>query len=198
MRLLLASRSATRSRLLRAAAVPFEIRASDVDEMPLRNRLEAAGVAAEEAALTLARAKAKQIARLEPEDTLVLGCDQILLFRGRFAGRPRDLEAARRQLRELRGARHELVSAAVLLRESQECWHTVEKARLWMRPFSEDFLDAYLTTLGERVTATVGGYELEGPGIQLFERIEGDFFAILGLPLLSLLEALRAQGYLPR
>ena len=198
MRLLLASRSATRSRLLRAAGVPFEIRASDVDEGPLRSRLEASGASAEEAALTLARAKAKQIARLEPEETLVLGCDQILVFRSRFAGRPPDLEAARRQLLELRGARHELVSAAVLLREGVECWHTAVTARLWMRPFSDRFLDAYLAALGDRVTASVGGYELEGVGVQLFSRIEGDFFAILGLPLLPLLEALRREGYLPR
>jgi len=196
--LVLASASATRARLLRDAAVPFTVEPAVVDEGELREGLAAAGARVEDAATALAELKALRVARGRGDAVLVLGCDQILECEGEWLGKPADLAAARDQLLRLYGRRHRLVTAGVMIRAGSRVWHRVETADLWMRHFSESFLDSYLERAGADVMQSVGAYRIEGPGIQLFARIEGDFFTILGLPLLSLLQALRDQGVLAR
>jgi septum formation protein len=196
--LMLASASATRARLLREAGVPFVVEPAVVDERELRDGLAAAGARVEDAATALAEVKALKVGQRRDERTLVLGCDQILECEGEWFEKPADRAAARAQLLRLRGRRHRLVTAGVLLRAGARVWHRVETAELWMRPFSDSFLEAYLEQTGDEVLQSVGGYRIEGLGIQLFARIDGDFFTILGLPLLSLLQALRDQGVLRR
>jgi septum formation protein len=165
-----------------------------VDEAALRRQMTAKGGTAEEVALALAEAKAKEIALRHPGD-LILGGDQILVTaEGDWLEKPADRDTARRHLQGLRGTTHRLVSAGVLVRNGTVVWQGVDEARLIMRVFSDAFLDAYLETVGAGVTETVGGYRLEGPGVQLFSRVEGDVFTILGLPLLPLLDELRDQG----
>ncbi len=128
----------------------------------------------------------------------MLGADQILSCEGRWFAKPATLAEARAQLEQLAGRRHELATAVVAVRNGARIWHQVAIARLWVRPCSAAFLDAYLAAVGEAVLASVGAYHIEGLGAQLFARIEGDPFAIQGLPLLELLEFLRAQGVLAR
>lgn len=194
--LVLASASPTRRRLLEAAGVPVAVDPAEVDEAALRADLAGRGATAEQAALTLAAAKAAAVAGRHPPDALVLGADQILELDGRWPSKPASLEEARAQLRELRGRSHRLVTAAVLLRGGREVWRTVDVAELAMRLFSDAFLEAYLREVGEDVLGSVGCYRLEGPGAQLFAGVRGDHFTILGLPLLPLLEALRRLGVL--
>ncbi len=194
--LVLASASAVRARLLSAAGVPFRVMPADLPEAELRGELHAAGRRAAEAAAELARRKALAVAEQVPARDLLLGADQILEFEGEWLGKCADREAASRLLRRLRGRRHRLFTAAVLVREKTVVWHRVERVELEMRPFSDAFLRRYLDRCGEAVLRAVGAYELEGPGAQLFARIEGDFFAVLGLPLLPLLEALRREAVL--
>lgn len=197
-RLVLASGSPTRAAMLERAAVPFGRIVPEVDEVALR--AAAAGprggrtsrAAARRLALGLAEAKARAVAGACP-DALVLGADQLLLAGGRIFAKPADLSEARAQLVALRGRRHELLSAAVVVRAglAEPLWAHVGRARLTMRNFSDAFLDGYLARVGELALASVGCYQVEGPGVQLFRRIEGDWFTILGLPLLELLAFLR-------
>jgi septum formation protein len=128
----------------------------------------------------------------------VLGADQILTCEDQWFDKPQDLAEARSQLRALAGRRHELWTAAIAIRDGGRVWHEISQARLWLRPCSDAFLDAYLAAVGEQALGSVGAYQIEGPGAQLFARIEGDRFAILGLPLIGLLECLRVQGILLR
>jgi septum formation protein len=134
-----------------------------------------------------------RISRRHP-GALVIGADQVLRHGEQLLDKPMDRAAARRQLTALRGQRHELISAVVAVRDGIRLWHHVGRAGLDMRDFSDSFLEHYLRTAGDAVLAAVGAYQLEGPGVQLFQRIEGDYFTILGLPLLPLLDFLRAQG----
>lgn len=143
----------------------------------------------------LAEAKARAVAARH-RGALVLGADQMLECGGAWFDKPANLEEARAQLEALNGTRHELVTAAAIVRDDAVLWRALERAHLTMRRFSDDFLDRYLAAMGRRVLATVGGYELEGLGAQLMARIEGDYFAILGLPLLPLLDFLRGAGAL--
>ncbi len=196
--LVLASASAARARLLRAAGVPFRAVAAELAEAPLRTRLRANGTATPAAAAELARWKALAVGERLDGGELLLGADQILEFEGEWIGKCADLEAAALLLRRLRGRRHRLVTAAVLVRDGVERWRRVETVTLEMRSFSDIFLARYLERCGTAVLRSVGAYELEGPGAQLFARVEGDFFAVLGLPLLPLLEALRQEGLLER
>lgn len=195
-RLILASASEARARLLREAGVPFAVEPAAVDERELRAGMAAAGASVEDVATALAELKASQVARRRNGAVLVLGCDQMLECEGEWFEKPADRDAARRQLLRLRGRRHRLVSAGVLLRDGARAWHRVETAELWMREFSDSFLEHYLEAAGDDLLGSVGAYRIEGPGVQLFARIEGDIFTILGLPLLSLLQALRDQGVL--
>jgi septum formation protein len=195
--LILASASATRARLLREAGVTFGVRPPDMDEEEMKAALRRKDTPVEAMAEGLAELKAVRVSAASP-DALVLGCDQILVCEGRLIAKSRDSMEARAQLMELRGKMHTLISAAVLARGGEPVWRYREDARMWMRNFSERFLDDYLKTEGSTVLGSVGCYQLEGRGAQLFERIEGDYFAVLGLPLIALLAALREQRVVPQ
>jgi septum formation protein len=195
--LILASASPARAGMLAAAGVPVEQRPAAVDEAEAKEALRADGVAPGDAALAVAELKARRIAGQAPA-TLVLGADQILTCEGRWFDKPRDVAEARAQLAALAGRRHELWTAAIVLRDDARLWHEIAQARLWLRPCSETFLDAYLEAVGDLALGSVGAYQIEGLGAQLFARVEGDRFAILGLPLIGLLECLRVQGVLLR
>lgn len=199
-RLVLASSSATRRGLLERAGLRFEARAAAVDEAAIKAAAQAEGIPAADAAVMLAEAKAERVARREPE-ALVLGCDQLLVCpmddgTARWFDKPKGPEAARDQLRALRGRRHELVTATVAWRGGARVWGDVTVPRLTMREFSDAFLDAYLAAEGEALSASVGAYRLEGLGMHLFSRVEGEHSAVLGLPLIPLLGFLRGHGVL--
>lgn len=194
--LVLASGSATRQRLLAAAAVPFEPMPVRIDEAAIRQALEAEGAHPRDVADTLAEMKARRIGERHP-DRLVLGCDQVLDHRGRALGKVGTQAEARAQLLALRGDRHALLSAAVLYEEGRPVWRHVGVARLVMREFGEAWLDEYLDRNWPDLKDTVGGYKLEAEGVRLFSRIEGDHFTILGLPLLELLSYLTIRGVIP-
>jgi septum formation protein len=195
--LILASASKARRAVLEGAGLQFETRVAGVDEAAIKEAAQAEGISADEAALILADAKAERVARTVP-DALVIGADQLLVCDGTWFDKPPDMAAARTHLQRLRGRRHELVTALVCHRGGQRIWQHVSKPRLTMRDFSDAFLDAYLATEGEALLSSVGAYRLEGHGAQLFDRIEGDQPAILGLPLLPLLGFLRQHGVLLR
>lgn len=194
-RLILASSSESRARLLRAAGLHFEALPARVDEAAIKGAAQAEAIPPADAAILLAEAKAERIARRDPE-ALVIGGDQLLVCEGRWFDKPGDLVVARAQLTALRGRRHELVNGTVCWRGGQRVWQDVTVARMTMRAFSDAFLDAYLDAEGEAVTQSVGGYRLEGLGVHLFARIEGEHSSILGLPLLPLLGFLRQHGVL--
>jgi septum formation protein len=191
--LLLASRSASRRALLSAAGIPLEIAPADIDERAIES--QAGDQAPEAVAGLLARAKALAIAARHP-DRLVLGADQTLALGSTLFNKPADVSGAREQLRRLRGRTHELHSAVVVASGAAVPYQHRQTARLTMRNFSDRFLDAYLEAAGSAVTASVGGYQVEGLGITLFDRIDGEHSTILGLPLLPLLEYLRHAGCL--
>jgi septum formation protein len=181
--LVLASRSRSRIALLEGAGLAFAAEPSSVDERAVEAPLLAAGADPGAIALHLAEAKA-------------LGCDQTLGLDGERFVKPESRDEGRRQLERLRGETHELHSALVLARGATVVWRHVSVARMTMRAFSDAFLDDYCATVGDAVLSSVGCYQLEGPGITLFEAIDGDYFTILGLPLLPLLAELRRTGHL--
>jgi septum formation protein len=191
----LASASATRARLLQAAGVAVTIEPSRADEEGLKVRLVNQGRTAAEIAELLACAKAAEVS--ERCDALVIGADQTLEFGGGLWSKGRGLVDVRRQLMRLRGHLFTLHSGAALARGGEILWREVQSANLVMRPFSEAFLDDYLGRNGEGLSGSLGGFELEGEGAQLFDEIDGDAFAILGLPLIPLLGGLREHGALP-
>jgi septum formation protein len=195
--LILASASKARRAVLEGAGLRFETRITGVDEAAIKEAAQAEAISADQAALILADAKAERVARSAP-DALVIGADQLLVCDGAWFDKPPDMAAARAHLQRLRGRRHELVTALVCHRGGQRIWQHVAKPRLTMRDFSEAFLEAYLAAEGEALLSSVGAYRLEGHGAQLFDRIEGDQPAILGLPLLPLLGFLRQHGVLLR
>jgi septum formation protein len=192
----LASASPIRAELLRLAGVRFEIEAAAVDEAAIRESLSAEGASAAETADALAEAKAMRVGRRRPDD-LVIGADQILDLDGRWLEKPGTLENARLQLAELSGHTHTLVSAAVVVQGGQRLWGFADTARLAMRRLDAAAIDAYLAEAGPGVLAAVGSYEIERIGVRLFERVDGDHFTILGLPLLPLLAVLRRHGAAP-
>ncbi len=194
-RLILASASATRLALLRGAGLAVEAMPAHVDEAAIKQAARAEGVDADETAMLLAELKAARISRREP-DALVIAADQILVCGDRWFDKPDTTEAAREQLRSLRGRTHTLVTAVLCQRGEARIWHTVARPRLVMRDVSDGFLDDYLAAEGTAVTASVGGYRIEGLGAQLFDEIAGEYFAVLGLPLLPLLGFLRQHGAL--
>jgi len=191
--LVLASRSAARRMLLQAAGIAVDLKPADLDE----RGAEADALSQQPAAIAalLARAKAVSVATLCP-GRLVLGADQTLALSGRRFSKPVDRAAARAQLAALCGHTHELHSAIAFVQDATVLFEHVATARLTMRSFSQHFLDLYLDHAGTAATASVGAYQIEGPGIQLFERIDGDYFTILGLPLLPALDFLRQRGCL--
>jgi septum formation protein len=193
--LILASKSATRRAVLKGAGVPFEIASSGVDEDAAKAALLARGASPKAIAEALAQEKALAVSVARPG--LVIGADQTLEFEGGLYDKVDTVAAARERLLRLRGKPHQLHSAVVVARDGQPIWRETVSATLRMREFSDAFLEAYLAQEGEAALGSVGCYRLEGLGAQLFARIEGDYFAILGLPLLGLLDLLRQHQVLP-
>ena len=192
MKLVLASGSAARRALLQAACVPVDVVRPDIDEAAVKRALAASGPDA--AALRLAQDKALTV---HAPNALVIGADQILVCGESWFDKPANLAEARTHLLALRGKTHELVTAVVLAQNGAVVWQHVTRPRLSMRAFSDAFLDAYLRAEGDALLSTVGAYRLEGRGVQLFDRVDGEHAAILGLPLLPLLGVLRQHGALP-
>ena len=191
--LVLASASTARASLLQGAGIQVEIRPADIDEATIRDRGVAAGQDPADIATELAIAKAKTVSEQFP-NTMVLGADQVLVHDHTLMSKARDMPEAREHLLRLRGGTHQLISAAALVIDGQTLWHGADHVKLTMWSFSDEFLDSYLEFAGEQILWSVGCYQLEGLGAQLFERVDGDYFTVLGLPLLAVLKALRETG----
>jgi septum formation protein len=191
--LILASTSATRQRLLRDAGIHFTAEAAQVDETVVLESLAAEKVRGRDAADVLAELKAVRVSGRHP-GAMVIGADQVLSLGTEMFQKPVDRAAARAQLQRLRGGTHVLSSAVCVARDGSVVWRVVEEAKMTMRAFSDEFLDAYLVEAGEDILGSVGAYHVEGLGIQLFSRIDGDSFTIQGLPLLPLIDFLRTHG----
>jgi septum formation protein len=188
----LASTSAIRRQLLTNAGLIFDAIGANVDEDALKDALRAEGASPRAQADKLAEAKAIRVS--QKRSGLVLGCDQILAFRGESFDKSRSLDEASERLKLLRGQTHSLECAVVIARDGKPIWRLVKSSHLTMRNFSDKFLADYLANHGQEALSSVGCYQFEGPGAQLFERVEGDYFAILGLPLLEVLDFLRLHG----
>lgn len=195
MRIILASTSATRQAMLRSAGVTFEVEPSGIDEEPIKVAGRQDGISAGDVAVSLAREKALATSGRHP-DAIVIGADQILECDGTWLDKPKDTAAARSHLRLLSGRTHRLETGVVCARDGAVVWSHLARPELTMRSLSEAFIADVVAREGDRCLGSVGAYRLEGPGVQLFERIEGDYFAILGLPLLPLLGFLRESGSL--
>lgn len=188
----LASASSTRAKVLAGAGVDFRIVPSRVDEAPMKAQLLAAHADPRTIAARLAEAKARDVAEREPG--LVIGADQTLEMDGELFDKTRDLEETREVLRRLRGRRFELHAAVALARGADLLWQGSDTARLTMRGFSDAFLQDYLARNADALSSCLGGFQLEGEGAQLFDFVDGDFFTVLGLPLMPLLAQLRLAG----
>jgi len=190
----LASKSAARASVLSAAGVKFDTLGAGVDEAAVKRELLSKGAGPPHVADVLAERKAVAASLGRPG--LVIGADQTLDFEGRLFDKAESLHEARERLRMLRSHPHKLHSAVVVARDGEVIWREVPTATLTMRDFSDAFVEAYLARHGEGLLASVGCYRLEDDGVQLFERIDGDYFTILGLPLMGLLDLLRREGAL--
>ena len=197
--IVLASGSRARREMLAAAGVHFTVQAADVDEPAIRARMRKAdaNVEPKQIAAVLAAAKAEDVSG-KIGGSLIIGADQVLALGDELLSKAPSIEAAREALRKLRGRTHELHSAVAFAENGKVTWAHVATARLTMRDFSDAFLDDYLLRAGDRVGQSVGAYELEGLGVQLFDQIEGDYFTILGLPLLPVLAELRERGIIAK
>ncbi|HUE19699.1 MAG TPA: nucleoside triphosphate pyrophosphatase [Stellaceae bacterium] len=191
--LILASASLARAKILAAAGLTVTVDPVNVDESAVKDAFHAERRDASSCAIALAETKARR-ASLRHPGALVIGADQMLVCGGEWYDKPKDLAVARAQLQALRGKRHELPTAVAVLRDGAVLWHAVETPALTMRNVSDGFIDRYLTAMGEAALASVGAYALEGLGVNLMAKIEGDHFCILGLPLLPLLDFLRGAG----
>ncbi|MGV1772944.1 Maf family nucleotide pyrophosphatase [Agrobacterium vitis] len=187
---ILASTSPFRRQLLEQAGLRFTAMAPDIDEREIEGRAEHQHVSPQELAQVLSCEKALAVSRQAP-DGLVIGGDQVLALGERIYHKPKDLRSARDQLLSLRGETHVLYSALALAKQGEVIWRHVSQARMTMRMFSETFLDDYLDRAGGAILKSVGGYQIEGLGVQLFSDIVGDYFTIVGVPLLPLMEKLR-------
>ena len=192
MTLVLASASAARRRMLEDAGVVFDVVAPTCDEEAAKRQYRAEGRSPHTQAEALAELKAKSVS--QQTGAYVIGADQMLAVDGVALDKPASVAEARQHLLRLRGCPHELITAAAVAKDGAIVWRATDIPRLTMRRFSDAFLDDYITRAGEDVLRSVGAYQLEGLGAQLFERVEGDYFSVLGLPLLPLLAFLRGQG----
>ncbi|WP_157014448.1 Maf-like protein [Mesorhizobium xinjiangense] len=192
-RLILASQSPFRRALLQNAGLEFDAQAADIDERAAEQPLLSAGVGPEGIAMVLAEAKAVAVSQAHP-DALVIGSDQTLSLGDAVLHKVADMEAARKRLLQLSGKIHHLNSAVVLARGGEAVWRHVDVATMTMRRLDPAFIGRHLARVGDRVLSSVGAYQIEGEGVQLFEAVEGDYFTIVGLPLLPLLAELRDQG----
>ena len=193
MKIVLASASSSRAGLLRAAGVDFEIQPADIDEEAIKAKLLGAGQLPEAIAVELAEQKAKAVSHIRSDD-LVIAADQILCFEGHMINKCVTLEGARDLLVRLRGRKHSLIGGLGLARASDILWRHTSRAELIMRDFSDAFLEEYLRREGPSILGSVGCYRLEAEGMQLFDAIDGSYFAILGLDMLPLLRELRTHG----
>ncbi len=194
--LLLASRSSARRSLLRRAGLRFETLPVEIDEDAIRVSLHEKGVGPEEIAFELAERKARMAARVDTR-SVIFGCDQILEFEGEVLAKPKDMEDARRQLGRMNGRSHRLHSAATVYERGQPVQRLMSCAELHMRESTGKFLDGYVMRNWPDIGDSVGCYRIEEEGVRLFHRIDGDYFAILGLPLLEILAYLRLRGWIP-
>ncbi|MDO9431993.1 MAG: Maf family protein [Phenylobacterium sp.] len=192
--IILASKSAARRAVLTGAGVSFEVSVAGVDEDAVKTAMLAEGASPRDVADALAELKAIKVSRSKPG--FVIGSDQTLEFEGKLYDKAETVEAAAERLKTMRGKPHKLHSAVVVAKDGAPIWREIVSATLTMRDFSDEFLATYLELEGEEALGSVGCYRLEGPGAQLFSKIEGDYFAILGLPLMGLLDLFRRHGVL--
>lgn len=195
--LILASASPARATILARAGVVTRIQAAHIDETEIKASLRAEGAKPNEVAETLAETKARRISR-GAGGSLVIGADQLLVCDDAWLDKPADRSRAAADLRALSGKTHGLYTAVCVLRDGVRLWGHNARADLTMRPLSDEFIHAYLEAAGDEALGSVGAYQLEGLGAQLFARVEGDYFTILGLPLLPLLDHLRGHGLVPK
>jgi septum formation protein len=197
MALILASASSTRLSMLRAAGLKVEPVAPRVDEIAVRDALVADGAHPRDIADTLAEMKARKVAEKHP-DAVVIGCDQVLALDGDTFAKPETPDEARRQIRQLRGKTHKLLSAVVVYDKAEPVWRHVAEARLTMHEISDSYLEDYVARNWDSIRHSVGGYRIEEEGVRLFSAVIGDHFTILGLPLLPLLAWMGTRGMIAR
>ncbi|MGY9052961.1 MAG: Maf family protein [Rhodobacterales bacterium] len=195
-RIVLASQSMARQNMLRQAGVEFEVKPARIDEEAIIKSLLADGATTNDIVDALAEYKALRVAGSHP-DGLIIGSDQILVCEKKIYSKAQNLEQAKTTLKELRGKSHQLLSAAVIFEDGKPVWRTVSRAQLFMRNYSDEYLDDYLKYCGSDILSSVGCYFLEDKGVNLFSRVQGDYFTVLGFPLLDVLEFLRNRGVIP-
>ncbi|MDE0765565.1 MAG: Maf family nucleotide pyrophosphatase [Amylibacter sp.] len=195
-RIVLASESKTRQSILRQAGVEFDVKPARIDEEAIIKSLLTDGATTNDIVDALAEYKALRVAGSNP-DGLIIGSDQILVCEKKIYSKAQNMEQAKTTLKELRGKSHQLLSAAVIFEDGKPVWRTVSRAQLFMRNYSDEYLDDYLEYCGSDILSSVGCYFLEDKGVNLFSRIQGDYFTVLGFPLLDVLEFLRNRGVIP-
>lgn len=193
--LVLASGSRTRAQMLANAGLSFKIAAAAIDETAVKLSMQQEGARVEDVAEALAELKARRVSQQYP-GAYVIGSDQMLAMKNRWFDKPEDLDQVRTHLETLSGQPHELIASVVVVKDGQRLWHHTDHARLRVRKLSRQFIENYCLEVGQDVLSSVGAYQLEGKGSQIFSKIEGDYFTILGMPLLPLLDFLRIHKFL--